>query len=183
MSRFDDGDGEGMPWGLWEQTVSTALGGKRGQMALADLESALVALPEPRLIEGHLASHGAVCAVGAYVAHRKATEQGVPIAEVISAMAPAAKCWCGHSGNEHTPACAGKRWNDAPCSCEEFEEADDEEDIYETAAAGTNAGLSHTIAWHLAYLNDEQFAAATPEQRYEKVLGWVRRAQGKEVAA
>lgn len=34
-------------------------------------------------------------------------------------------------------------------------------------------------AWHLAYLNDEQFAGASPEQRYEQMLAWVRRAQGK----
>lgn len=183
MSRFDDaGDGEGMPWGLWEQVVSSSLGSRRGQAALADLEAALVALPEPRLIEGHLAANGGVCAVGAYVAHRKATEQGVPVADVISAMATEVDCWCEHSRSDHNPTCTGTSWNDKPCSCKKYDAASDE-DIYETAAAGKAAGLSQTVAWHLAYLNDEQFYAATPEQRYERVLGWVRRAQGKEVSA
>jgi hypothetical protein len=35
----------------------------------------------------------------------------------------------------------------------------------------------------MAYLNDETFEGATPEQRYEKILAWVRRAQGKPETA
>lgn len=183
MSRFDDdGDGEGMPWELWQTVVSNALGGKRGQAALAELEEALLALPEPKLIEGHLAADGAVCAVGAYVAHRQARERGVPIATVIAEVEET-ECWCGHERDAHGPTCSGIReWNGKPCTCTEFD-ADDGEGIYDTTHAGQQAGLPHTISWHLAYLNDETFGCMTPEQRYEKVLAWTRRALGKEPVA
>jgi hypothetical protein len=59
----------------------------------------------------------------------------------------------------------------------------DDGDIFDTALAGQGAGLSWSVAWHMAYLNDETFEAATPEQRYEKILAWVRRAQGKPETA
>jgi hypothetical protein len=44
---------------LWEANYERALKGKRGRKVLADLRAALLALPEPRLIEG------ALCTVGA----------------------------------------------------------------------------------------------------------------------
>jgi hypothetical protein len=51
MTRFYDSD-EGVPWPLWKSILSNALGGKRGQRALADMEAALLALPERKLIDG-----------------------------------------------------------------------------------------------------------------------------------
>ena len=59
MSRFREGDYEGEPeeilaQGRWEHNARRALKGKRGRKALADLRAALLALPEPRLIEGAL---------------------------------------------------------------------------------------------------------------------------------
>lgn len=146
MSRFEfDDDEGGVPWDMWEQIVSRALGSERGQRALAEFEEALLALPEKKLIEGHLASDEGVCLVGAYVANRRAKAEGLEMAEAIASIAT----------------------------------RDDYEDIAETAHAGKQAGLSHAVAWHMAYLNDEQFHEATPEERYEKMLAWVRRAQGK----
>ncbi len=184
MSRFNFDDGEGMPWGLWEGVVSSALGGRKGQAALAAMESALVALPEPRLIRDHIAADGAVCAVGALVAHQRAMAEDVDLATVIEAMSAGAQCWCGHARDKHTDgACSGKGWQDKPCDCDNYELDEGEDSIYETVDAGQHAGLGHTVAWHLAFLNDEQFASATPEQRYEKMLAWVRRAQGKPVPA
>jgi len=187
MTRFDNYDGEGMPWELWETVVSNALGGRRGQEALAAMEDALLALPEPKLIEGHLAADGAVCAVGALVAHRKAAREGVDIAAVIDAMSDGVQCWCGHGRASHVAgSCSAmtKPWgsqDERPCGCEEYEP--DTEDGSETASAGQAEGLTFTVAWHLAYLNDEQFGGATPEARYKQMLSWVRRAQGKAVAA
>lgn len=69
MTRFGC-DGDDWDYGrycLWGQAMSGALSGKRGQTALADLEQALLALPQKRLIEGALAFDGEVCAVGALV--------------------------------------------------------------------------------------------------------------------
>lgn len=71
MGRFDDYDNDGvMPYELWKANLHRALTGKRGQKALADLEAALLALPDKRLIEGALCEGGEVCAVGALGAHR-----------------------------------------------------------------------------------------------------------------
>lgn len=185
MSRFDyDGDGEGMPWELWQTVVSHALGGRKGQAALAEMEAALLALPEPKLIEGHLASGGGVCAVGAFVAAHRAAEQKVDLAVVIEAMSVGVACYCGHTQAKHIDGKCHGTYQGKPCYCDgEFEIDEDEDGYYKTVEAGQNAGLSHTVAWHLAYLNDEHFAACSPEERYSRMLAWVRRAQGKETVA
>src|SRR5690242_8806216 len=117
---------------MWETVVSNALGGRRGQEALAELEAALLALPEPKLVEGHLAAEGGVCAVGAFVAHRKAQADGADLAAVIEAMSVGVSCWCGHGREAHKGgACTGKLWEDRPCRCTEYEPR--EEAIDETA--------------------------------------------------
>jgi hypothetical protein len=187
LTRFDYDGEEGMPWELWETVVSNALGGRRGQEALAAMEDALLALPEPKLVHGHLASDSAVCAVGALVAHRRAEREAVDVAAVIEAMSAGVKCWCGHGREAHAGGgCTAMRkpWGETeerPCSCEAYEP--DTEDVYETVRAGEAEGLSHTVAWHLAYLNDETFGGASPEERFNLMLAWVRRAQGKEAVA
>lgn len=152
MSRFGyEYEDEGIPWALWDTIVSNALAGRRGQEALAELEEALLALPAPRLVQGHLASGGEVCAVGAYVARRRAQEARVGIENVIAAM--------GHDVNP-----------------------DEDEPWWDTVQAGIRVGLAQPLAWQLAYLNDEQFHNSTPEGRYEGILQFVRRAQGKVAA-
>lgn len=186
MSRFDyDGNGEGISWEMWERVVSNALGGKRGQQALAEMEDALVALPQPRLIHGHLAAHGAVCAVGALIAHKKAKAEGIDIAAVIDAMNTGITCWCGHGEDAHgaeVGCTRPHRFKEGErCGCKVYEV--DPEDAVETAEAGQKVGLTFTVAWHLAWLNDDQFRSATPEDRYTQMLAWVRRAQGKETVA
>lgn len=50
---------------LWAANVERSLKGKKGQSALRELEAALLALPEKRLIADHLESNGEVCALGA----------------------------------------------------------------------------------------------------------------------
>lgn len=181
MTRFDydNDDGEGMPWGLWESVVSNALGGGRGQDALAAMEEALVALPERKLVRGHLARDGQVCAVGALVAHRRAQRDTVDIDVVIDAMAAGVRCWCGHGRDAHAEGkCTGKRWQDRACGCIEYDP--ETQDAWETVDAGRAEGLTSAVAWHLAYLNDESFREATDEERYERMLAWVRRAQGSD---
>lgn len=183
MTRFDNDGEEGMPWELWETVVSKALGGRKGQQALAAMEEALLALPEPRLIQSHLAYDGGVCAIGALVAHHRAKEQGVDLTEIIDAMGAGVSCWCGHGREKHSDAsCSGTLWQDRPCGCDGYE-PDNDEDSYETVQAGRSAGLGSTVAWHLAYLNDEQFSGASEEERFQKMLAFVRRAQGKEAIA
>lgn len=184
MSRFDcDDDGEGVPHGLWDTMVSNALAGKRGQAALAELEFALIELPEKRLISGHLAGENTVCTVGAYVAAKRAQRDGIDLATSVQQMVEAVPCGCGHDKAKHDEqGCHDTRrfWQsdgDEECTCDSYQP--EHEYAHDTAQEGTAFGLRWTVAWHLAYLNDEKFYNLSPEQRYQEVLAWVRRAQGK----
>lgn len=177
---------EGVPWALWERSLSLALGSSRGQQALAGMEAALLALPEPKLIHGHLAAEGGVCAIGAYVAHCEATRKETSVEAEIAAMQGHEECWCGHDREAHKdgPCTEMSRWaKENPCSCTAF--GAENEDAFETVEAGRRVGLGTSIAWHLAEMNDERFDGLSPEERFTKMLAWVRRAQGKdtEVAA
>ncbi len=77
MSRHgyieDDGEPESMlSHGRWRAQVASALRGKRGQTFLVDLIAALDALPEPKLVAGHLeTTEGEVCALGALGRYRQ----------------------------------------------------------------------------------------------------------------
>lgn len=73
MSRFDDCYDEDFPnqAELYRANVQRALKGKRGQAFLKELEEALVALPEKKLIEGRICEMGKVCAMGALALKRR----------------------------------------------------------------------------------------------------------------
>jgi hypothetical protein len=45
----------------------------------------------------------------------------------------------------------------------------------ETADLGKQAGLAYTLAWELAYRNDETYELKTPEDRYTAFLAWIDR--------
>jgi len=72
MSRIGYSDDESFAgeFSLWQANCSRSLRGKRGQAALRELEAALVALPDKRLIHGAIEEDGQVCAVGAVVKAR-----------------------------------------------------------------------------------------------------------------
>lgn len=59
--------------GLWRQTVRRAIEGKRGQKLLRELEAALIALPNKRLVDYAVAipEQGEVCALGAVALKRR----------------------------------------------------------------------------------------------------------------
>jgi hypothetical protein len=135
-------------WQLWEASLERAMSGRRGQQSLRDLEQALLELPEKRLISGRLANEGEVCVVGALVAHRRVAD-GETREQVLSSleqMIPEEDQW-GYT--------------------------DEWEAEQETILQAESVGLSLTIACTLSQLNDD-FYKATPEERYEKVLAWVR---------
>lgn len=188
MSRFGyDGDYEEYypnQGDLWWANIERALNGKKGQAALRDLEEALIALPEKKLVRGHIAKlDGSVCAVGALIVHKRVTA-GEAREAVLAEFATKEECHCGHARSEHEAdaECGGKRhnWNtheDRPCSCDAYDEYIEEDSGDATASAGSKIGLTYSLAWRLAYLNDETYGEATDEERYEKVLAWVREAQ------
>lgn len=67
MSRsgYNDDIDDQLQFGRWRGAVESAIRGKRGQAFLKEMLAALDALPEKKLITGHLESDGAVCALGA----------------------------------------------------------------------------------------------------------------------
>ena len=48
-----------------------------------------------------------------------------------------------------------------------------EDALDETAGLGQQACLTYTLAWELAFRNDETFGAMTPEGRYAAFLAWI----------
>jgi hypothetical protein len=148
VSRFnDDGDWDYGRYSLWERAMTNALSGRRGQAALADLEQALLALPQKRLIDGALACNGEVCAVGALVVRNRVAageDRAAVLADLERATDP--------------------------------EEYNDNADVTATYGA-KHGRMAYAMAWRIAELNDEDCRNATPEWRYEYVLDWVRKAQ------
>lgn len=80
---YDDGDGEfdQLNWGRWEHNAKLALASARGKRALREVETALLALPEGRLVKGTFWDVGDwgvsvdACVLGAYGHYKGMTEQ------------------------------------------------------------------------------------------------------------
>lgn len=150
LNWTDEEDRPGQ-FALWNANCRRSLRGKAGQRELRELEAALLALPEKRLIGGALEDeHGGVCAIAAYAKHK-----GVDLSQI------------------------------------------DPED--QSDEVGVVAGMPRLVAWKVVALNDilcdtvcevahgplNRWEATykggipliremTPEERYEKVLAWVR---------
>jgi hypothetical protein len=78
MSRVTYNEDDQWGWIRWAGAAKKAINGKQGQALLKELEAALLALPEPKLIAGEFAmSDGEVCALGAL-----ALARGVPAEEM-----------------------------------------------------------------------------------------------------
>ena len=138
---------------LWNANCRRSINGKAGQRELRELEAALLALPEKRLIRDLLQDdEGGVCAIGCYAKHK-----GVDLSK--------------------------------------FDPEDESDEV------GIAAGMPRLVAWQLVALNDITLDTVwevahgpvqrghgvykggialvrdmTPEERYEKVLAWVRNA-------
>lgn len=156
MSRINYSDDEERPgqFALWQANCRRSIKSKAGQRELRELEAALLALPDKRLIHGSLTDDdGDVCAIGAYARHK-----GVDLSK--------------------------------------FDPEDESDEV------GIAAGMPRLVAWKVVELNDIEldghyvvmegptqrfkylgagggcgsvFVPWTPEERYEKVLAWVRR--------
>lgn len=134
-----------MPYALWQHNLWAALKGKRGQAALREVRDALLALPDKRLIAG------AACEVK----------------------------WDDNDRPEKAEFCLigayafHKRVKGGEAPEKVIEELAAIESEWETQDAGRKVGLVGTLAWELAYRNDEEYAGLTPEQRYAETLTWV----------
>jgi len=174
MSRFGDDydDDEAFPneAELWRANALRALKGKRGRRVLSDLREALLALPEKRLIASAMctvapdtrrqsigddaygieefneivtANGEGVCAIGAYLWYRKVKDGADPV-EAFDSL-PLIYGDNSPSGGIHDTATSAKR----------------------------EAGVVFSLAWNLAYRNDETYGNLTPEQRYTAFLEWI----------
>ena len=198
MSRGGNDDyDENFPneWAFWERRMKLACTSKRGRKALAELREALLALPEKRLIEG------AVCTVGAEARRGKWTAEGSKSWQEMDPKYRPADPWyeerdaldqvVRHDG-EGVCAVGAYAWYRKvkagvdPAAA--FAELPDvaytgEDALAETADLGKEAGLTRTLAWELAYRNDETYDRCTPEERYEKFLAWIDQELGDREAS
>lgn len=78
ISYSDEEDYPGQH-GLWQANAMRSIKGKKGQVALRELEQALLALPEKRLIARELENaDGEGCAIGALAKYRNYTPKADP---------------------------------------------------------------------------------------------------------
>jgi len=211
MSRYidhsdDDSDEMILARGRWEHNARTALRGKRGRQALRDLREALLALPEPRLIDSALCTVGGpdrvpevtAEAVETRVAARRAqaAEGGYAFSAEDAALI---EHWMRQDVDEerdriaglvqadgegvcgvgaylwHQKVKAGMDPDEAFASLPTVASESGEDALDETAGLGQQAGLTYTLAWELAYRNDETYERMTPEERYTAFLAWIDR--------
>lgn len=203
VDNFDyDDEHAVLDQGRWERNARAALKGKRGRKVLADLREALIALPEHRLIDGALCTVGGADKRAPLMTEQEATEAGASAQksglayvpgydwvsylregradlhrELASAIeqdrgegccAIAAYIW-------HQKVKAGMNPQEAFASLPTVFSGDEDcgDPLGETAELGKQAGLTYTLAWELAYRNDETYQALTPEERWSEFIQWI----------
>jgi hypothetical protein len=200
---YEDEPGQIHAQGRWERNARATLKSKRGRKALAEMREALLALPEKRLINGALCTVGGparvpdvtVEAIAARIADRRARadEQGYTFDDEDAAYAA---LWMRQDADEERDAIAeavkdqgqgvcligAYLWHKQVRAGADPSEAfaalpsvagGDDDPLTETAHLGQDAGLAYTLAWELAYRNDETYARMTPEGRYTAFLAWL----------
>jgi hypothetical protein len=152
---------------LWDANCRRSIQGRAGQAALRRLEAALVAMPDKRLVSGKLVTHdGDVCAIGALAR----AEGKLPEPEMLD-----------------------------PDGCE-YDDCDDTAEFAETRLnfphlvawkVVAENDLINDVIWEMANGPLQRHEAVyrgpdghgygvpfirpmTPEERYERVLQWVR---------
>jgi hypothetical protein len=142
--RTYDGDCDNNVSYLYESIVDRAIKGKRGQKLLKELEAALAALPEKKLIHFYFSKDGQVCSLGA-LALKREMEGGKNREEALELI------------------------ND------KFDKKEQENEYFNMPAyAGKELDIARTLAHEIMCENDEADYKCTPEERYSRVLNWVR---------
>lgn len=209
MSRYRDGDDDDEFWALnhgrWQRNARAVLKSKRGRKALATLREALQALPDHRLIEGALCTVGGPervpdvtdAEIDAHIEELKLRRYWYTwssrerAADSIRAerererqaiAKSAAEQGCGVCVNGallwHLLVKDGKDPEAAFAALPSVTDALG--DLAETARlAEQDAGIAYTLAWELAYRNDETYRQKTPEERYNAFLAWIEAELGE----
>jgi hypothetical protein len=151
---------------LWQANCRRSLQGKAGQAALRELEAALLAMPEKRLIANKMIdADGDVCAIGALAKHKGRDL----IAETKAQL--------------------------ADIGIDRFDD-DEIDGDGEMEEIGMELGMPRLVAWKVVCKNDveidghyetlpgparwhgdrpQMYVPVTPEVRYQKMLAWVQR--------
>ncbi len=138
--------------------IRRAVAGKKGQKFLRELEAALLGLPEKRLVLGAMAEAEGDREEETYpLPDPVATGEVCALGAVVIARAVAK----GVPRNEATQKLA-ERYDPSELGWSQQQEVAKE------------LKICHPLAYEVIYQNDEA-GRCTPEQRYEKVLAWVRR--------
>jgi hypothetical protein len=206
MSRWTDYDGDydeedsEEQGRQWHERYAAALKSENGRQVLRDLREALMALPEPKLIES------AMCTVGG--ADKRApqmTEQDKAAYAAQYAGLPRfsdadAQRWAEmeargraelHDGlaeliareGEGVCAVGAFLWHrkvkegadpaEAFASLPLLFDHEEGDPLTDTADLGKQAGVAWELAWELAYMNDETFRGKTPEERHAAFVAWI----------
>ncbi len=151
--RINISDDEERPgqFALWDANVRRSMKGRRGQRELRELEAALVALPEKRLIRDELTDEaGGVCAIACYARHKGLDLSRFDPEDESDAVGVAA-------GMPRLVAWEVVAQNDIHCDT-----------VWEVADGPIQRGYGH-------YRGGVPLVRAmTPEERYDKILKWVR---------
>jgi hypothetical protein len=150
-----------MPAVFWQIDLQRALTSGRGQRWLRDIEAALLALPK------HELSYENIVELGEW------DDEG-------DTRKPVGVCAVGAVA-AYQKVKAGATWDQAFADL--AESWDGERDCWETQQLGMSIGLTRTVAWELAYQNDEMFESLNPSERHAAMLGWVRSHIKSEVPA
>lgn len=208
---YDDsgGDDPNLAEGRYLNNARRSLAGKKGQAVLRELRTALLAMPEHRLIRGALLQDGEVCAIGAWGRYRLA--QG-PIVGVVDGARTVWQSWdevvelCaprtvyGEEGggtasdSRYLAQAMGANWyvaSEIGSTNDELRYETDERGVLvrEPCAAGhpdarpnyggPRAENGQPTTWYRHVL-------LTPERRWEAMLAWVERhlreAEGRQDA-
>lgn len=133
---------------LWEANQERSLKSKRGQAALRRLESALLALPEPKLIADAIETpEGLVCGLGALAKHEH---------------------YKGDLSLPPEPEYGTEEWY-------EFDADEHGINVQDAMLALADAlDVPKLVAVAIIAENDSEYRIQTPEDRYRHLLSWTR---------
>lgn len=192
-----------LDYGRWQRNAKAVLKSKRGRKALATIREALMALPEHKLIESAFCTVGGadvrlpepdadeIEETKAQLARCGWTPDEIPqvlererkdrsrdradLAELITQHGGGGVCVNG-ALVWWQKVKAGMDPDEAFASLPTLWEGDPDghgEPMHETALLGRDAGLVYTLAYELAYRNDETYRAMTPEDRWMAFVAWI----------
>jgi hypothetical protein len=196
MTRFiDEGYDDDSPdmvlaRGRWEHNVRAALKGKRGRKLLAEMREALMMLPQKRLIRDALCTVGADRHKAALLAEAERNKARID-ERYAAKYGPAlldteyAERFAEIVGHQGEGVCINGAWlwyqkvkagadpDEAFAALPLVFDGDGEDSLAETAGLAQQAGAAFTLAWDLAFRNDEIYELMTPEERYAAFAAWI----------